>query len=376
MTIYQQRLNELTQNGNLRRIPGDSTGSPVIDLSSNDYLGLAARTDLHKEFLADDTISRLTFTSSASRLLAAAQDEYHHLESDLSHLYRRPALLFNSGYHANTGIISALASENGTLIVADKLVHASIIDGIMLSKAPWQRFIHNDFNRLESILRKETGHYERIIVAVESIYSMDGDRADLTRLVELKHRYPNIILYVDEAHAVGVTGPGGRGLSMTLDRPEDIDVIVGTFGKALASVGAFCITDDPIHQYLINRARSLIFSTALPPICCAWTRKMLHHSVTMDCERLHLASLGNLLARELSTDTDTLKPSHILPYITGSATKAVEMSTRLLDEGFKVLPIRTPTVPPGTERLRISLSAALTDADISRFVSSLKTLSR
>ncbi len=376
MTVYQQKLIELAHNGNLRRIPDDSTGSDIVDLSSNDYLGLATRSELQKEFLADDAVCRLAFTSSASRLLAASQDEFHHLESDLSEIYHRPALLFNSGYHANTGIISALAAEKGTLIVADKLVHASIIDGITLSKAPWHRFLHNDFNRLESILQKESDHYERIIVIVESIYSMDGDQADLNRLIELKHRYPKVILYIDEAHAVGVAGPGGRGLCMTLDNPEEIDVMVGTFGKALASVGAFCISGKEIHQYLINRARSLIFSTALPPICCAWTRKMLSLSLSMDNERLKLSSLGNMIARELSTPIMSVKPSHILPFITGSASRAIELSARLLDDGFKVLPIRTPTVPPGTERLRISLSAALSDTDISRFTASLKSLTK
>ncbi|MDE7089466.1 MAG: 8-amino-7-oxononanoate synthase, partial [Prevotella sp.] len=327
---------------------------------------------LRQEFLSDPSTQKLSFTSSASRLLAAAQDEYHSLESELSILYNgRVALLFNSGYHANTGILSALASENGTLIIADKLVHASIIDGIILSKAPWQRFVHNDMNRLENILKKEHERYDRIIIVVESVYSMDGDRADLNQLIALKRRYPKAMLYVDEAHAVGVLGPKGTGACMDTDAFEEIDVIVGTFGKALASVGAYCITDSYIHDYLINRSRSLIFSTALPPICCSWTRKMLHLSSTMTEERRHLASLSRRLADGLTDLGCEANPSHIMPYITHSATLATDISQKLFADGFKVLPIRTPTVPPGTERLRISLSAALTTDDIDRFIASL-----
>ncbi len=179
----------------------------------------------------------MPLTSSAARLLAPRQIEYTNLEVFLSLLYKKyrgtdtSTLLFNSGYHANTGLISAIADRD-TLIVADKLVHASIIDGIT---------------------------------------------ADIERLIALKRQYPNVMLYVDEAHAFGVLGPKGLGLSAASSAPHDIDIIVGTFGKAAASMGAFAIVGLDMHDYLVNTARSFIFSTALPPMSAAWTR-FTHHT--------------------------------------------------------------------------------------------------
>lgn len=377
MQAYADTLYALRQSGNFRSIPEPSTSHDIIDLSSNDYLGIAARTDLLQQFFDNESHRRLPMTSAASRLLAADQSEYSLLEQRLSELYgNRAALLFNSGYHANTGLISSLAAEPGTLIVADKLVHASIIDGITLSKAPFTRFVHNDFNRLESILKKESPNYRRIIVAVESVYSMDGDRTDLDILTDLKRRYPNILLYVDEAHAFGVLGDNGLGLCRSHPAFRDIDIIVGTFGKAAASMGAFCITDNHLRDYAINRARSFIFSTALPPVNCAWTRFVIDHMLGMDTRRQHLQSLSAALHQGIAgTSFRTApQPSHIQPVIIGNPSEAVALSSRLLEHGFKVLPIRTPTVPPGTERLRISLSAALSLEHIHRFTNVLQAL--
>ena len=219
----------------------------------------------------------------------------------------------------------------------------------MLSKAAFTRFPHNDYDRLERIIAKESPLHERVIVAVESVYSMDGDRADIDRLTELKRRYPNLLLYIDEAHGVGVEGPHGLGLSTASAGYGDIDVVVGTFGKAYASSGAFCVTSPAIREYLVNRARSFIFSTAIPPITARWTRFMIERSLGMDAERAHLAALGIRLHKILSRlPGKNGITSHIQPYITGSPEKAVAMSGRLLEEGFKGLPIRTPTVPPGT----------------------------
>lgn len=364
-SYYNETIESLRHSGNLRRIPADwSAEKGITDLSSNDYLGLGARADLQEQFMAERDNRMSPMTSSASRLLAARQNDYGDLESFLTRLYGRPALLFNSGYHANTGMISSLAAGK-SIIVADKLVHASIIDGIVLSKAAFTRFPHNDYDRLERILSKESPLHERVIVAVESVYSMDGDRADIDRLAELKRRYPNLLLYIDEAHGVGVEGPHGLGLSIASAGYGDIDVVVGTFGKAYASSGAFCVTSPAIREYLVNRARSFIFSTAIPPITARWTRFMIERSLGMDAERAHLAALGTRLHEILSRlPGKSGIASHIQPYITGSPEKAVAMSGRLLEEGFKVLPIRTPTVPPGTDRLRISLSAALSTTDI------------
>ena len=366
----------------LRRIPDDSRDTTTVDLTTNDYLGLAARADLQENFLADADNRRSPFTSSASRLLASHQADYAALESLLDSLgapHGLRSLLFNSGYHANSGLVGAITRLfSRPLILADKLVHASIIDGIILSRTDFRRFPHNDFDRLEAMLQRTASTPERpdgVIIIVESVYSMDGDRADIDRLTELKRRYPNVLLYVDEAHGVGVEGPQGLGLSIAASSYGDIDVIAGTFGKAYASSGAFCVTSTAIREYLVNRARSFIFSTAIPPITARWTRFMIEQSLGMDAERDRLAALGTRLHEILSgLPGKNGVASHIQPYITGSPESAVTLSGQLLEEGFKVLPIRTPTVPPGTDRLRISLSAALTADDIESLGNALTRL--
>ena len=182
-------------------------------------------------------------------------------------------------------------------IAADRLVHASIIDGIRLSGAPWRRWRHNDLRHLEKTLEKEAADYDRVLIVVESVYSMDGDRADLRSLVETKRKYPNALLYVDEAHAFGVEGPQGLGLSMELGAADAgaVDIIVGTFGKAAASSGAFAAMSPTLRDYALNRARSFIFSTALPPLNCAWTHHVVSRMTGMDAEREHL----RLLCRRL-----------------------------------------------------------------------------
>ena len=361
MEPFETTLLDLRRSGNLRSIPADSTLSAVVDLSSNDYLGIAARPGWQADFLSDEKNRRIALTSSASRLLAAPQQEYAMLEEQLEGLYGKPALVMNSGYHANTGILSALASEPKTVILADKLVHASMIDGMVLSRARFKRFPHNDLTRLEAMIKAERPTARRIIVAVESVYSMDGDSADM---------------YVDEAHGVGACGPQGLGLCAATGRLDEIDILIGTFGKALASSGAFCIATSELRDYIINRARSFIFSTSLPPLCCAWTRHVIGRMTGMDTERRHLAALGLALREGIAAIDPSAAgtASHIQPFITGDARLAVELSSKLLDEGFKVLPIRTPTVPAGTERLRISLSAALTADDINRFITTLRSL--
>ena len=373
---YSDILDTLRTEGNFRRIPEESpAGAELVDLSSNDYLGLAARADLRERFFTDMARSPLPMTSSASRLLSGRQREYDSLENLLAGLYGRPCLLFNSGYHANTGMMQALAAGR-TLIVADRLVHASIIDGITLSKAPFTRFRHNDLDHLEKILAKEAAAHDRVLIVVESVYSMDGDRADIRRLAEIKRRWPNALLYVDEAHAFGVEGPQGLGLALESGCFSDVDVMMGTFGKACASFGAFCAVSPLLRDYLVNRARSLIFSTSLPPASVAWTQFMVETFLGMDAEREHLRTLGERLQSHLQplSPRFPVTASHIQPLVIGSARQTVTLSEKLRENGFKVLPIRTPTVPPGTERLRISLSAALQLSDIDRLGNLLSKL--
>ncbi|MDE6756036.1 MAG: 8-amino-7-oxononanoate synthase [Muribaculaceae bacterium] len=359
-------LEQLRLSSNYRSFP-HTDGGTLIDLTSNDYLGLASRNDLKEEFLdINDNGRRLELTSSASRLLAACQKEYSMFEKMLCGIYRREALLFNSGYHANAGIIQAIADKR-TLIVADKLVHASIIDGIRLSGTRFTRFPHNDFNRLEKIVAEADSDVDRILVIVESVYSMDGDRADIDRLIDLRRSNQRVLLYVDEAHGIGVEGQAGLGLVASAKAPAEVDIVIGTLGKALASSGAFAIVDDIVRQYLVNKARSLIFSTALPPACVAWSRFLFGKMMEMDSERDTLRRHAARLADAIAATTGRRGVvSHIQPLVIGNAAATLQRSAALLRDGIKVLPIRTPTVPPGSERLRFSLSAALTDADITR----------
>lgn len=364
-------LQGLAAKGNLRTLPGIDRSCDYLDFSSNDYLGLAADPTLLERFLDETPREKILFTSSASRLLAACQEQYHLLEFELEMLYDKPALLFNSGYHANTGLIPALCDKS-TLILADKLVHASIIDGIKLSGCEFQRFRHNDVAHLRRLIERHRPSGDNILVIIESVYSMDGDAVNLYQYTALKEEYPGIMLYVDEAHALGVMGPRGLGNSAYGDRIEHIDVIIGTLGKAAASMGAFAILDDELKQLAINRSRSLIFSTALPPVNIAWSSFMLKTITKADDRRRKLRDLEGQLAQGLKNITGAPHvPSHIQPYIVGDPRVAVELSHKLAQEGIKVLPIRTPTVPPGTERLRISLSAAMTAHDVMRLIKAL-----
>ena len=259
--------------------------------------------------------------------------------------------------------------------MADKLVHASIIDGIVLSRAPFTRFRHNDYDHLERILQRIADSHERILVITESIFSMDGDAADIDRLTDIKRRFNNVILYIDEAHAFGAAGHRGLGLSRDNANYNDVDIIVGTFGKAAASSGAFAVVDSTIKNFLINRSRSFIFSTALSPMTCAWTSFVIERLVTMDAERDRLAMLGKHFAEKLSAiSAKPVVESHIIPFIVGDASLTVDMSLQLRALGYKVLPIRTPTVPAGTERLRFSLSASMDVSDIDRVVNAIKSI--
>ncbi len=355
-------LRELEGSGNLRTIPAESIGN-IVDLSSNDYLGVAADKALRERFFAETPVDSLLMSSSASRLLGACQRPYSDFEAQLSHDYGhgRSALLFNSGYHANAGLVSAIADKS-TLILADRLVHASIIDGIKLSGAPFARFAHNDYEHLKRLLLTKAVDYNTVLIIVESVYSMDGDTADIEQLVQLKKLHRNALLYVDEAHAVGIHGPGGLGETARLGLIDDVDIIVGTLGKALASMGAYAILTPQLRQFMVNKARSLIFSTVLPPIQILWSHFVWRYITEADTLRDKLRNLSGLLAEAIPGG----EPSHIRPLITGDPVKAVQLSKDLLADGFKVLPIRTPTVPPGTERLRFVLSASIDAADILR----------
>ena len=325
---YASILRRLDEEARLRSIPGENEHI-CTDLTSNDYLGLGARgTEFDAELLR--RFPDASFTSSASRLLSRRQKHHKMLEDRLEELYGKPALLFNSGYHANVGITSALAVP-GTLFVCDKAIHASVIDGLAVGKADFRRFPHNDMERLETVLSRHASDYRRVIIAAESVYSMDGDTAPLQRLVEIRHRYPNAMIYLDEAHGVGVRGDKGLGLAEECGLIGEIDIIVGTFGKALASSGAFVAASGDLVRFLINCARPLIFSTALPPVCAARSLLMLEKSICMPEERRHLASISERFRKSLKaiTGEESVSQSQIVPLITGDAAKAVALASEL-----------------------------------------------
>ncbi|WP_455627672.1 8-amino-7-oxononanoate synthase [Parabacteroides chinchillae] len=383
MKDYNKSINDLKASGSLRRLPEVKhegkyilkEGQRMLNLSSNDYLGLASRSDLRNDFLDKLKVTKLPLSSTSSRLLTGNYTIYTDMETDMAKRFGREAcLLFNSGYHANTGILPALADKQ-TLIVADKLVHASIIDGILLSGAPFQRYKHNDYAHLERLLAKESPAYEQVIVVTESIFSMDGDTADLNRLVELKKAFPNIILYVDEAHAIGVRGTTGLGLAEEQNCIQDIDLLVGTFGKALASMGAYLLCNNVIREYLVNTMRPLIFSTALPPAQIAWTKYILDLLPSFATERKQLHKVSSLLREKLKGSGGEISASHIIPYIVGENSDCILKAEELQRKGFYCLPVRPPTVPKGTARIRFSLTAAIETQAIDQLTSIIHNIS-
>ena len=380
MKAYNEALEELRRNGRLRQLTETECGErlivrdgvPMLNLSSNDYLGSAQDHSLWKSFLEETPPERLLPSAVSSRLLTGNHPAYTRLERLLTRLYDRPAaLVFNSGYHANSGILPAIA-DNRTLILADKLIHASLIDGLHLGHAPYIRYRHNDYQHLEALLREKAPLFDTVIVATESIFSMDGDICNLPRLIALKREFRNVMLYIDEAHAIGVRGQHGLGLCEEYNCIADVDMLVVTFGKAIASVGAALICDREIKEWLVNTMRPFIFTTALPPINVEWTHYILSHLNGMADKRRHLATIAQRVNDTITQERgDTGSRSHIIPYIIGDAAEAQAEAIRMQRQGFYLLPVRPPTVPAGTSRLRISLHAACNDEEIDRLIVAL-----
>jgi 8-amino-7-oxononanoate synthase len=349
-------------------------GKEMINLSSNDYLGLGFNEDLLDEFyeLAQENKQELGLTSASSRLLTGNHLAYTALEKHLADTFEREAaLVLNSGYHANTGILSALADKND-LIIADKLVHASIIDGINLSRAEMIRFRHLDYEQLAEILSKRREEFENVFIVSESVFSMDGDLADLQMLIDIKNEF-DAYLYIDEAHAIGTRGVNGLGCCEEQVCIDDVDFIVGTFGKAMASMGAYCICDTIFKEYLINHMRPLIFTTALPPVNVAWTDFIFNKLPELHDKRMHLEDISNQL-RDAIVDMGykTLGDSNIVPLITGTNESAIALSDYLKDNSFFALPVRQPSVPSGSSRIRFSLNANIEEWQMDQLIEILR----
>lgn len=341
----------------------------MLNLSSNDYLGLANDVSLREEFLKALTPETFLPTSSSSRLLTGNFTAYRELEQQLAAMFgTESALIFNSGYHANTGIIPAIC-DNHTLILADKLVHASLIDGIRLASAKCIRYRHNDLPQLQRLVEQNHTAYTKIIIVTESIFSMDGDEADLSALVRLKNGYDNILLYVDEAHAFGARGKQGLGCAEEQNCIQDIDFLVGTFGKAIASAGAYIVCKEVIREYLINKMRTFIFTTALPPVNIQWTAWILKHLSELQPKREHLLRISRKLKDALiSKGYDCPSVSHIVPMVVGASEDTIFKAEELQRKGFYALPVRPPTVPEGTSRIRFSLTADITEQEIDALI--------
>lgn len=372
MKKFSQELENLKNQNQYRQIPDIeskcgkyifSDGKKYLNLSSNDYLGFAYDSTLVQEFLNSiKNEENISFSSASSRLLTGNAEVFENLEKYIAILFNKEkCLLFNSGYHANIGVISSL-NQKGCAIFSDKLNHASIIDGMKLSEGDFFRYKHLDYEHLENLLQKNFLKYEKVFIISESIFSMDGDIADIERLVEMKQKY-NAILIIDEAHAFGVFGEKGCGVAENI---AGADLVVATFGKALASYGAFVVGDKVLIEYLINKARSFIFSTNIPPINEMWTLWLLQNKLPqISQKRQNLLNLASFLRKELQKyNLETFGESYIVPVIIGDNEKTVKIAEKLRSEGFWVLPIRPPTVPEGLSRLRISLNTLMNEEDI------------
>lgn len=363
-----RRLAELEASGNLRSLKTTQAvgsfityeGREYCNASSNDYLGLTSSPLQQKFFEQMDTNSRFVMSNPSSRLMTGNSIHYDELEESLSMLYQgRAALVLGSGYAVNSGVLPVVAGK-GDLILADKLIHASLVDGLKLGEATWKRFRHNDIEHLRQLLAQHREAFQQVWIVSESLFSMDGDIAPLAELVALKKEF-DCRLYIDEAHAVGVFGDGA-GLVSQMGYLDDCDVLVGTLGKALASVGAFVICSPEIKELLVNGMRPLIFSTALPPINLMWSRFVIEQlrSPLVMAHRQQLFHLIKIAVTQLEAPETT----QIIPIHAGENDKSLAMAAQCREAGFWVTPIRYPTVPKGQARLRISLNGSMSDQQL------------
>ncbi len=348
-------------------------GRPVTLFCSNDYLGLSRHPRLIKAF--QDAAVYGT-GSGAARLISGSTDFHDRLEKKIAQFKGcEKALLFSTGYLANLGVLSALAGE-GDLILMDKLCHASLIDGARLSGAALRIFPHKQYGRCEEILSQSSGFRRRLLVT-DSVFSMDGDIADLGELIRLKETY-DAVLVVDDAHGTGVTGPKGRGSCEDPQTGKRPDVVVGTLSKALGCLGGFAAGSEAVIETLVNRARSFIFATSLPPAVCAAAyeafcvveeepslREKLHANIKILEEGLKNSGFDAILSG-----------TPIFPVILGEERAALEGSKALLESGFLIPAIRYPTVAKGKARLRITVSAIHSEKEIRNLIDKIRLIKK
>jgi len=376
---WRDRLDDLAARGlrrQLRRIdsrPGPRVvagGREMRCFSNNNYLGLADHP--HVVAAVRDAVERWGWGAGASRLITGHMAPHEQLETRLAAFKgTEAALVCSTGYQANLAAVRGLAGA-GDVVFVDKLNHASIIDACRGCGAVLRVFAHRDYGKLERLLERSGGYRRRVIVT-DSLFSMDGDFADLPRLAELKHRY-DALLCVDEAHATGVFGDHGRGLAEHAGVEGDIDAIVGTLSKALGGIGGFVAARAEIVDWLINTAGAFIYTTALPPAACAAACAALDIVEGEPQRRRELLEKASYLRHSLADarglDIGTSQ-SQIVPLMIGDAARTVQLAEALADDGLLVLPIRPPTVPRNGARLRISLCCDHTADDIDALLATL-----
>lgn len=346
-------------------------GKSYLSFCSNDYLGLANHPKIKQA--AIETIHQYGWGAGASRLVSGTMTLHQELEKKIAEFKgTEAALLFPTGYMANLGALCAFVSK-GDMVVGDKLNHASIIDGCRLSGATFRIYPHKDVSQLESLLQRSSG-YRRKLVVTDSVFSMDGDTAPLTEIAGIAKKY-DAILMVDDAHATGVFGKQGKGLIEHYSLEGKIDIVMGSFSKAIGSVGGFIAGSKPLIDFLKNKARPFIYTTALPPAVCAasLTGLTLIQEDASLINRLwkNIACLKSQLSKFMNTITIG---GPIVPIILGSAEETLRASQKLYHYGIQIPAIRPPTVPPDTSRLRISLMATHNEYDIKRLTETLQLI--
>ncbi|WP_010187747.1 8-amino-7-oxononanoate synthase [Sphingomonas sp. PAMC 26605] len=344
-----------------------------IDFASNDYLGLAASPRL-RDAVAAALARGVPIGSGGSRLLRGNDPEHEALEAEAAAVFgSAAALYFSSGFAANAALFATLP-QKGDLILYDALIHASAHDGMRLARAPAQSVPHNDAQAFDDAITawRRTGGTGTPWIAVESLYSMDGDRAPLAVLADVAARHDAMLL-IDEAHATGVFGPDGRGLAAALEGRDDV-VTMRTCGKALGCEGALVCGPAVVRDFLVNRGRAFIFSTAPSPLMASAVREGLRILVDEPARRTRLAALIAHAEAALEPLGARVTGSQILPLILGDAAATMALANRLQRAGFDVRGIRPPTVPPGSSRLRISITLNVDFTDIDRLAASLKAL--
>jgi 8-amino-7-oxononanoate synthase len=364
----ENKLKEFEAEGRLREIPRVFE-KPKLEFCSNDYLGLSKHPMLVEA--AMQALRDFGTGSRAARLLAGTLPLHVALEKAVALWQNKEAaLLFNSGYQAAVGVIPAMASTG--VVFSDALNHASIVDACRLSRAPIKIYEHNNMTHLEALLQTHADVFPKWIVS-ESIFSMEGEPAPLRELIRLKEKY-DAFLYLDEAHAIGLYGKKGCGLAEELGLAENVDLLLGTFGKALGSFGAFVAGSKPLMAYLVNSARSFIFTTSLPPSVVAANLSAVQLVPSLHEERMALRKKAKEMRQALKEIGFSVlgDDSPILALIVGDAFSAVSLSKQLEEEGIWVQPIRPPTVPEGKSRLRISLTANHSEKDLKTLLQAMQ----